>query len=133
MNNVISNSWQPKVKASEIPLERLSTNSELTEAQKSAEVGRQFEALLMRQILSEANKTVFKSSLTDNSLAQGVYQDMITTQMAESISKSGDFGLAHTFQEQLASQVSKKAQAQASDSTTDTANTSSLSPHDRQP
>lgn len=135
MNNVTSTStsWQPRVKASDIPLERLSTNPELTENQKSAEVSRQFESLLLRQIITEANKTVFKSSLTDNSLAQGVYQDMITTQMADNISKSGNFGLAQTFQEQLTSQVSKKAPAQASDSATVSVNTSPLKPHDRQP
>jgi len=94
-----------KVTASEVPIEQLSRNSGLSEAEKIGELSRQFEAVLLRQILSEAHKTVIKSSLTDDSAVSGIYQDMITAQLAESISKSGSLGLAKTLEHELTRQL----------------------------
>ena len=73
----------------------------MTEAQKIGEASRQFEAILLRQILQETQKTVISSKFTDNSVSSGIYRDMVTTQLADSISKSGTFGLAQTFEQQL--------------------------------
>lgn len=87
--------------ASDIPPERLAGNTALTEQQKIAEASRQFEAILLRQILSATQKTVIPSKFADNSTASGIYRDMITNQLADSISKSGAFGLAKTFEQQL--------------------------------
>lgn len=89
------------VKASDIAPERLAGNTALTEQQKIAEASRQFEAILLRQILSTTQKTVIPSKFVDNSTAADIYRDMITTQLADSISKSGAFGLAKTFEQQL--------------------------------
>ena len=89
------------VKASDIEPERLAGNTALTEQQKIAEASRQFEAILLRQILSATQKTVIPSKYVDNSTAADIYRDMITTQLADSISKSGAFGLAKTFEQQL--------------------------------
>ena len=91
----------PKVRASRLPLECLANNPTLSEAEKVAEVSRQFEALLLRQILNDAYKTKFASSWNPPSVAKDIYQDMITTQLADSISQSGKFGLASGFQRQL--------------------------------
>lgn len=96
---------QRKVCASDLPLEQLSDNPNLTDAQKGAEVGRQFEALLLRQILTEAQKPVLGDSGTGQSVSSSVYQDMITNNLADSMSKSGAFGLAHTFEHQLTREI----------------------------
>lgn len=93
------------VNAAELPLEQLSTNSHLSEKEKVGELARQFETLLVRQILAEANKPVFKSTFDDNSTAGSIYRDMITGQMADGISKSGGLGLSRTLSEQLSRQV----------------------------
>jgi Rod binding domain-containing protein len=90
--------------ASDLPLEQLAGNASLTEAQKIAEGARQFEALLLRQILQESQKTVFQSKFTDNSTAAGIYRDLVTQQLAESISKSGSLGLAKSLEGQLQAQ-----------------------------
>lgn len=90
-----------EVKASDIAPERLAGNTALTEQQKIAEASRQFEAILLRQILSATQKTVIPSKYVDNSTAADIYRDMITNQLADSISKSGAFGLAKTFEQQL--------------------------------
>lgn len=94
-------SIQRQVQAAELPLDRLAGSAQITEAEKVAEVSRQFEAVLLRQILGEAQKKVFASSMNPESVASGVYQDMITARLAESISRSGAFGLATSLQHQL--------------------------------
>ena len=91
----------PHINASEIAPERLAKNPKLTEQQKVAEASRQFESILLKQILESSQKTVIKSKLTEDSTASGIYHDMITTQLADSISKSGKFGLSQTFEKQL--------------------------------
>jgi peptidoglycan hydrolase FlgJ len=92
---------QPKIDASTIAPERLANNPKLTEKQKIAEASRQFEAILLKQILENSQKTVIKSKLTQDSTASGIYHDMVTTRLADSISKSGTFGLSQTFEHQL--------------------------------
>src|SRR5574340_1133651 len=89
------------VKASDLPPERLAANPKLSKQEKVAELCSQFEALLLRQILAEAQKPVVKSSLTPDSTTAGIYRDLITQQLADSISKSGSFGLAKTLDVQL--------------------------------
>jgi peptidoglycan hydrolase FlgJ len=84
-----------------VPLEKLSHNPRLTEREKIAEAARQFEAVLLRQILAEANKPVLSSKLSDNSTAANIYRDLITNQLADSISKSGAIGLARSLGQQL--------------------------------
>jgi peptidoglycan hydrolase FlgJ len=92
---------QPQIDASTIAPERLAKNPKLTEKQKIAEASRQFEAILLKQILESSQKTVIKSKLTNDSTTTSIYKDMVTTQLADSISKSGTFGLSQTFEHQL--------------------------------
>ena len=84
-----------------VPIEQLAGNKTLSKSEKLAEVAKQFEALLLRQILGSARKTVFKSKVTEDSLSSGIYQDMVTEQLADSMSRSGSFGLARSLQAQL--------------------------------
>ena len=98
-------SIQPRAHAADLPLEQLAKNTQLTDAEKVAELSRQFEAVLLRQILSEAQKPVLPSKFSDNSTASVIYRDMTTFQLADSISKSGAFGLAGAFRQQLTQQI----------------------------
>jgi Rod binding domain-containing protein len=91
----------PHVVASDIAPERLAKNPKLTEQQKIAEASRQFESILLKQILESSQKTVIKSKLSNDSTASSIYHDMVTTRLADSISKSGSFGLSKTFEQQL--------------------------------
>jgi flagellar protein FlgJ len=92
---------QQPVDASHLPLESLAGSQVLTQDQKIAEASRQFEAVLLRQFLAESQKPVIQSEFTDNSSAAGIYQDMITNQLADSLSRNGGVGLAKTFERQL--------------------------------
>jgi Rod binding domain-containing protein len=92
---------QRSVQAADVPMEQLAGNSHLSEEQKIAEATRQFEAILLRQILENTQKTVIKSKYSDESTAAGIYRDLVTSQLADSISKSGDLGLGKKLQEQF--------------------------------
>lgn len=87
--------------AANLPIERLAGNPHVSETEKIAEVSRQFEAVLLRQILGEAQKKVFASTTNPDSVASGVYRDMVTDQLAENISRSGALGLADSLNQQL--------------------------------
>lgn len=112
------------LKAAEPPLEKLADNKALSEEQKVAELSRQFEGVLLRQILGQARKTVFHSKTDEDSASSAIYQDMVTAQLAESISKSGSFGLAKSLQTQLSRQVLNHTE----NSHDDTAKKPALSP-----
>jgi flagellar protein FlgJ len=92
---------QRHIVAADVVPERLAGNPHLSEQEKVAEASRQFEAVLLRQILETTQKTVIPSKYADHSTAASIYRDMVTNQLADSISKSGTFGLAKTFEQQL--------------------------------
>ena len=98
-------------------MEDLAGNKHLTEQQKIAEASRQFEAIMLRQILSESQKPVITSEFTDNSTAAGIYQDYVTNTLADSMSKSGTLGLAKVFEQQLSHPAAKDALAAKTDVT----------------
>ena len=89
------------VNAAALSPEQLAGNSTLTEREKIHEASRQFEAILVRQILDSAQKPVIQSKFADQSTAGTIYRDMVTNQLADSISKTGALGLAQTFEQQL--------------------------------
>src|SRR5271163_2074466 len=94
----------PRLEASQVPLESLAKNPNVSDADKVAEVARQFEAVLIRQILQDVRKPLLAPAEGD-ATASGVYGDMINNQMADSITKSGGFGLAKSLVAELSHQV----------------------------
>lgn len=105
---------QHHVKASELPIEKLATSAQVSQDEKVGEVARQFEAVLLRQILGQAQKTVFASKLEPQSVSSGIYKDMVTAQMADRVSESGGIGLARSLQHQLSHQIRGKTVAESS-------------------
>jgi len=94
-----------KVDPADVPLERLAGDNSLTAQQKVEEAGRQFEAILLRQILSEAQKTTFKSKYTDDSTTSSIYRDMTVRQLADSMTRAGGLGLAKALNKELTKQL----------------------------
>ena len=95
----------PRINASDVPLHDLAANKNIPDTEKVAEVSRQFEAVLLRQILQQARKSSVTPSSSAEATTSGIYDDMINNQLADSISRSGSFGLARSLQGQLAHQV----------------------------
>ena len=93
------------INPADVPLDRLAGDSRLTEQQKIGEAGRQFEAILLRQILTAAQKTTFKSKYTDDSTASSIYRDMTAKQLADSMTRGGGIGLAKMLNKQLTKQL----------------------------
>ena len=96
-----------------MPFDQLAGNPNVSESDKVKESCRQFEAILLRQILGEARKTVIKSSDENDSNEKDIYNDMVDNQMADSISRSGSFGLAKSLENQLVRQVLPKSGSHA--------------------
>ena len=92
---------QSNSRAADLQIEKLAGNSRISEEQKVTEVSRQFEAVMLRQILTEATKKTFSTSDDPESSSDGIYKDMITNTLADSISRSGEFGLARCLAKQL--------------------------------
>jgi Rod binding domain-containing protein len=82
------------ISAANLTPEQIAGNSALTDSQKVAEMSRQFEAVLLRQILTEAHKPVFKSSMALGSSTAAVHQDMLINEMANQMTRGGGAGLA---------------------------------------
>jgi flagellar protein FlgJ len=99
--------------AAALPLERLAQAPGLTEAEKTAELNRQFEAVLMRQILASARKVVVPSKFNTRSAADDVYEDLVNHQLADDMSRNGGLGLAESLQQQLTRQLLNKSTAPA--------------------
>ena len=101
----------PHIKASDVPLRDLAANKSISDQEKVAEVSRQFEAVLLRQILQQARKSSVTPSSSADATTSGIYDDMINNQLADSISRSGSFGLGKSLQGELARQVLPNAPA----------------------
>jgi flagellar protein FlgJ len=107
MNIAAIQSQSSAANAANVSMEDLAANKQLTEQQKIGETSRQFEAMMLRQILSESQKPVITSEFTDNSTAAGIYQDYVTNTLADSMSKAGTLGLAKVFEQQLSHPAAK--------------------------
>ena len=95
-----------RVSAPEPTPDRLAEKGSLSESQKIGEAGRQFEAVLLRQILGDAMKPAFKSKFISTSAQSGIYQDMVVNQLADTMTHSGGLGLADSLNHQLTRQLS---------------------------
>lgn len=102
---------QSRVGPTNLPLDRLAGNAQFSESEKVAEASRQFEAILLRQILGEAMKPVCKSELTGKSAQAGIYQDMVVNQMADNLTRAGGLGLANSLNHDLGRQLSSASKS----------------------
>jgi len=83
------------------PAEDVGRSATMSSGEKVAELSRQFEALLLRQMLKEARKPMLGDTLTGKSSISKIYDDMVTDRLADSIASSGDVGLGTSLQAQL--------------------------------
>jgi Rod binding domain-containing protein len=103
----------PQAKASVVPFDQLAKNPNVSQGDKLKEACRQFEAILLRQILGEARKSASASTADAKSSVSGIYDDMVNNQLADNISRSGAFGLAKSLETQLSHQVLPHAKQSA--------------------
>ena len=83
------------------PAEDVGRSATMSSGEKVAELSRQFEALLLRQMLKEARKPMLGDTLTGKSSVSKIYDDMVTDRLADAIASSGDVGLGTSLQAQL--------------------------------
>jgi Rod binding domain-containing protein len=102
-----------RVRAADLPLDRLATSSQVPQREKVAAVSQAFEALLLGQVLRECQQPVFQSKFVGNSTTDGIYRDMVVEQLAQNISKSHSLGLAQSLAGGLALQAGSATPATA--------------------
>jgi Rod binding domain-containing protein len=100
-----------RIDASNMSLERLAANKSVPESEKIKQASSAFEAVMLRQILTESMQPVFPSKFVGNSTSDAIYRDEMVNQLAENISKSGSFGLGKS----LAAELQRQSHATAAD------------------
>jgi Rod binding domain-containing protein len=95
------NSLNQHISANEIPLDRLASNNQLSDAEKIEGVSKHFEAIFLRQFLMEGQKPLLNTKDSMGNATNQIYRDMMVNNLADEISKSGKFGLSKFFQQQL--------------------------------
>lgn len=111
MNTPPLSSVTGSAKYADVPLDRLAANPKVPQGEKLAAACKAFEAVLLRQILESAQKQVVASNLTPSSASSSIYRDLISSQMADQIAATGQFGLARSFLDQIKSRQPKTAPA----------------------
>lgn len=94
-----------RVKAEDLPLDRLASNTHVSEPEKIVAAGHAFEALLLRQVLQEAQRPAFPSKYANDSASNGIYRDLMVEQLAEKMAKSNSLGLAQSLASGLQRQL----------------------------
>ena len=97
--------FQSRVDAKDVPIEKLASNSSISDSEKVGQACRQFEAIFLREIFKDMRKTVISSSTHKDTAVSSIYDDMVNNQLADSVSRSGAFGLAKSLESQLSRQT----------------------------
>jgi flagellar protein FlgJ len=87
---------QTEVLNSSDALPSLKASETKDDPEKVADVSRQFEAILMRQFLSESMKSLLQEGPSGQ-----VYGYMLTDSLADTMTKAGGLGLSNILQAQL--------------------------------
>lgn len=90
------------------PLKQMVHNKNISEQAKLAKASQQFEAMMLKQILEDGLKPLFKGALDTNKGSQGMYQHMITDSLSQELAKSESFGIANSIQHQMENRVSNR-------------------------
>jgi len=99
-----------------LSLDQVARSTKLTEREKIGEMSKGFEAILVRNILENAQKPLINKKSADNTAAGGIYRDMLSNQTAEIISRSGTLGLGRQLECQLGSHAAEPADATSKNS-----------------
>ena len=95
--------------ADKMDLARVASNTKLSESEKLLVAARHFEALLARQILTDAYKPILGDGMGMRGVSSEIYRDMIVNQLGDAIGKSGAFGIASALHGQLVTEQTVKS------------------------
>ena len=79
-------------------------NPRASEQQKAAEAAKQFETVMLHQIVKQTMKPVVEGALNKEGAGHGIYEYFMTQSLAEGLSAGGGFGLADSLTQQLTRQ-----------------------------
>jgi Rod binding domain-containing protein len=108
---------QRPVAPAELSAENLAGNRHVSEHDKVAELSKRFEAILVRQILTEAHRPAFKSTMALGNSGAAIHQDMLVNELANQITSSGGLGLAGQLTQALSRQLTPETDPAAGQQT----------------
>jgi len=82
---------------------------QLPEREAIGRLSREFEAIFVREILKNAQKTVIESSITREDGASAIYRDMMVEHLANGIRDAGGLGVAEALERDLTRQVAARS------------------------
>ena len=96
-------SYQPSPWASASDLGRLANHPHLKEEEKMEAVAKEFEVMLVKQVLKSAQQPLTESGSTffPTQGTGAIYGDMMIDTLSGSVGRAGQLGLARLFQQQL--------------------------------
>jgi len=77
-------------------------NPKLTREDKLQAAARQFETVMLREVVKQTMKPLVEGALTGEGAGQGIYEYFMHESLADGLSKGGGFGLADSLVQQLA-------------------------------
>lgn len=89
-------------------LEALVNNDAVSTQQKLKEVSVQFESIMLREYLNTSLKPLLKSQMGEGASGSHVYEGMIIDHMADTLARSGQFGVADAFYQEMKAIVPDK-------------------------
>ncbi len=87
------------------PSELKLSGDKARDLERVSEFAREFEEMLVRQLLKQANQPMFNDEEGFMGVSNPIYKDMYLEQVAHSISSSGTLGLAEQLKNQLNQQL----------------------------
>lgn len=88
-----------------LSFEQVAASSHIDQQTKIAEAARQFESVLLRQMLTDIRKPIHHSNPEGQGAANAIYDDLINGTLADSISRSGMLGFARSLEKELTFQT----------------------------
>ncbi|MEK9150419.1 MAG: rod-binding protein [Candidatus Desantisbacteria bacterium] len=76
-----------------------------TKEAKLKEACREFESILISQMLKGLRDTVEKSELTSGGMGEEIWEDVLYTQYAKNMARTASFGLAETIYKQMSKRL----------------------------
>jgi len=103
-SSIQTDPWMGNTQAtwgSQKDLDRIADDASMSEQEKVAELAKEFEAMLVKQVLKGMQKTAGGSGLFPTKGPASIYGDMMMNSLSQSISDSRQLGFARLFENQL--------------------------------
>ena len=80
-------------------------NTRTADEERLLQTCKEFESIFVKQMLNSMKGTIQKSGLLQESMAEGIFEDMLYDKYAEKIAKTGNLGIGEMMYRQLSASL----------------------------